>query len=259
MTYPIVPTSTPARDSSKALSVVLCGSFRRDSEGLRRAHHELIAAGIEIISPLDLDFVAERDGFVFAAHEVDDAPADIEDRHLRAMQAADFVWLHAPAGYIGRSAAMELGYAHALGVPVYAACTPVEPGMANKVRVVAGPRQAIDACTPQQAAADAPTRALRSLQDYYARAAALRGWSDESAQEGLLLLQEEVGELSRAVRRTRNGQVEVPGEDPALELADVALYVVHMANILNVDLALAVSEKERINAERFARLTRLAA
>ena len=40
-------------------------------------------------------------------------------------------------------------------------------------------------------------------------------------------------------------------EDPVAELADVALYVVHLANVLGIDLGAAVSAKEQANAKRF--------
>ena len=50
---------------------------------------------------------------------------------------------------------------------------------------------------------------------------------------------EEVGELARALRKrvklARHGKP-IPNQEE-LELADVFLYVVHMANILKIDLA----------------------
>ena len=233
------------------MKVAICGSFRRDQDGLRGAYDELLDSGAAVLSPVDPDFVLEEDGFAFAAHEIGERPADVEARHLLAMQAADFVWLHAPNGYVGPSAAMELGFAHAVGLPVYAEAAPGDPVLAEFVRVVERPASAVAARTPGQSAEDAPTRALWALQQYYRRAALERGWEQETAQETLLLLTEEVGELTRAVRKTRNGLVHGTQEDPALELADVALYVVHLANVLEVDLAEAVSVKERINAERF--------
>jgi NTP pyrophosphatase (non-canonical NTP hydrolase) len=64
---------------------------------------------------------------------------------------------------------------------------------------------------------------------------------------------EEVGELARALRKrenlTRHGSYS--DSDEAHELADVFLYVVHMANVLNLDLAGIVKQKEFINLEKF--------
>jgi NTP pyrophosphatase (non-canonical NTP hydrolase) len=70
---------------------------------------------------------------------------------------------------------------------------------------------------------------------------------------------EELGELARAMRKTHNGVMLAADENPALELADVTLYALHLANVLSVDLAAAVAEKEKINALRFESRTQRAA
>jgi NTP pyrophosphatase (non-canonical NTP hydrolase) len=235
----------------RGLKVAICGSFRRDPDGLRAAYREFSDAGVTILSPIDPDFVHEENGFVYAAHEIGHAAAHVEARHIQAMLDADLVWLHAPGGYVGTSAAMELGVAHALGLAVYAGSPPNDPVLSGLVRIVGHPADAVATRTPTASAQDAPTRSLTVLQEYYRRAARVRGWSDESPQETLLLLAEELGELTRALRKTENGEVRVAGEDPALELADLALYVVHLANVLSIDLGAAVAAKEAINAARF--------
>ena len=64
---------------------------------------------------------------------------------------------------------------------------------------------------------------------------------------------EEVGELARALRKreglTRYGADSTTNERH--ELADIFLYVVHMANILDVDLSKIVKEKELLNLQKF--------
>ena len=63
---------------------------------------------------------------------------------------------------------------------------------------------------------------------------------------------EEFGELARALRKreqlTRHGADLATNE--ALELADVFIYVVHMANIHNLDLSQAVQQKELVNIQK---------
>jgi NTP pyrophosphatase (non-canonical NTP hydrolase) len=100
----------------------------------------------------------------------------------------------------------------------------------------------------------APGAGLASLQSYYKRTAARRGWDGESPRDTMLLLTEELGELARAVRHV-SGLARTQGfEDRQIgeELADVQLYLTHLANSLNVDLASAVTEKEKENARRFS-------
>jgi hypothetical protein len=45
--------------------------------------------------------------------------SELERFHLRAITETDFVWLYAPDGYVGLSGAFEIGYATAVGRPVF--------------------------------------------------------------------------------------------------------------------------------------------
>ena len=221
-----------AVDGASSVSVALCGSFRRDPGGLKREYNELIDAGCTVLSPVDIEWVAERDGFVLAEHEVDEEPCRVEAAHLSAMRSADFVWLYTPNGYVGHSASMELGYAHALGLAIYARNYPDDVMLSGLVRKVDSAEEAIADARSVRAA---PTLGLDALQSYYARAAATRGWINESAGECLALLTEEVGELFRAVREGGAHSTAA-----ALEMADVQLYLVQLANIAEIDLGQAV-------------------
>lgn len=234
--------------------MAVCGSFRRDPTGLRAVLRTLFDCGCLVLSPRDPDFVLEERGFVMAAGELHRQPREIEDDHLRAMQAADFVWLHAPDGYIGRSASMELGFAHALGLPVFVSTPPDDPALETFVRVVRGPREALTEL--ETASLDAPTQSLSTLQEYYRRVALERGWDQEGPEDCLVLLSEELAELKRAIRQPTRDLEGVYAKDAAGgELADVQLYVVHMANALGLDLGEAVLIKERVNARRFPQVS----
>src|SRR3954453_63603 len=91
------PRGAPNPDSPvEQIRVAMCGSFRRAHDELTSDYDELRSLGCHVLSPADPDFVGEQDGFVFAEHERELEPAAVEAAHLRAMEAADFVWLHAP-------------------------------------------------------------------------------------------------------------------------------------------------------------------
>ncbi len=237
--------STP---DSSPLRVVICGSFRKGIPELRDAFEQLQSQFV-VLSPLGLDFVDPDDTFVRLPHELNQLASDIERRHLDAITEADFVWLHAPDGYIGASAMFELGHARALGIPVFASTPPAEEVHRSWVSVVASPSE----ITIEQDL-KAPGNGLRGLQHYYERTAYRRGWGHETVQDTLLLMTEEMGELARAIRKSlgiaRDG--EWYGEDVAEELADVQLYLVHLANSAGIDLAEAVTNKEAVNAARSA-------
>ena len=66
----------------------------------------------------------------------------------------------------------------------------------------------------------------------------MRGYSKEDAKDTLVLMLEEMGELARSIRK-RAGLIRYGSyldTDEGLELADVFLYVIHLANVLKIDL-----------------------
>jgi len=243
------PSVTGPVPDEPQLRVVLCGSYRRDRAGLAFVHTELIALGCELLSPSTIDFVGEIDGFAVSAGELNQTPQDIELEHLDLMRHADFVWLHVADGHVGSSATLEIGFAHGLGIPVFAAARPSENILATFVQVVVGPAEACRSVRRGQSAD--PGRPLRALQAYYASAAKRRGYEDESPQDTMLLLTEELGELARAIRKfvglKRAGDFT---GSVAEDVADVQLDLVLLANVLGTDLGEAVTSKERMNGQR---------
>jgi len=236
-----------ARSDLTGLSAVLSGSFRRDPVGLRRTFEDL-SKTYQVLSPSSVDFVDFAADFVRLPHEMAIASGEIEASHVAALTRADFVWLFVPEGYVGSSAALEVGIAHASGIPVFCDHLPADEVVASMVSLVDG----MDSVPPQLA--PSPGRALGALQNYYRRVAERRGWHSETPTESLLLLTEELGELARAVRKDLGlrRDTSYPDSTIAAELADVQLYLVHLANSLEVDLAEAVTSKEQVNAARFS-------
>jgi NTP pyrophosphatase (non-canonical NTP hydrolase) len=100
-----------------------------------------------------------------------------------------------------------------------------------------------------------PGPAVQAFQKYYRRAAVQRGYGSEGPRDTLLLMVEEVGELARAIRKKeglkRHGRA--IREDEGLELADVFIYVVHLANVLGVNLSQVVKQKELLNIQKLLR------
>ncbi len=250
-TEPINKTATiPLKQD---LRVVICGSYKRGGTELRQVYEYFMEAGCQVLSPRSIDFVEMRDGFAYCEGEQEEAPATIEQRHLRAMSEADIVWLHAPDSYVGNSGAMELGFAQALGLPVYSDEQPKDVALRGFVQSVSGPAAALaDASRPR---AKPPSSGLHALQQYYSRVAVERGYDSEDVRDCMLLLTEEVGELARAIRKSLGLKRHrgYKSEDIGTELADIQLYLVHLANIVSVDLGNAVSRKEKENAARFLR------
>jgi NTP pyrophosphatase (non-canonical NTP hydrolase) len=243
-----VPVAEPAQ-----CQVVLSGSYRKDFEALKAAYDELLDLGCQVLSPSNVTAVRETDGFVYMKGEESQLPDAIEARHLDAIQRANFVWLHAPEGYIGPTASLEIGFARAIGVPVFAKDPVKDPVIHSFVEVISSPAAALE--TMKSHGLPIPRPALAAFQHYYRRVALQRGYESESPKDCLLLMVEEVGELAREIRRRERLVRHGPstGSSASKELADIFLYVVHMANVLDVDLSSVVQEKELINLQRFLR------
>jgi NTP pyrophosphatase (non-canonical NTP hydrolase) len=235
----------------RATGVVLCGSFRRGFDELRADSAALVALGCEVLSPKSLEFVHEEDGFVLAEHERHLAPGAIENGHVAALRRADLVWLHAPGGYLGPSGAFELGAANTAGVPVFTRHELRDVALRDYVRRVAVPAAAV--ATVRETFVADPGAGIRGLQTYYHRVAADRGWTQETAAESMRLLAGEIEELALSLEQSEVSTWSAPDGDVAAELSDVQLYVVHMANVLGLDLASAVTSKEAFNSWRFER------
>ncbi len=180
---------SPVTESATALQAVLSGTFHRSREALRETF-DALSSSYTLLSPAATTWVDPEQEFVRLPTELGSTPESIEAKHLAAIGNADFVWLFCPDGYVGTSAAMEIGYAGALGVPVVTDTVPSEESFAGLVHVVK------DVSTAPEALAYDPGRPLDSLQRYYRRTAQRRGWADESAKDVMLLLTEELGELA---------------------------------------------------------------
>ena len=249
--HPVPVRLVSPHDVSGHYDVVPSGTFRKDPNGLRLVYEHLKELGFNVLSPSNVSIDTEEEGFVYMEGESRYSPEDIESRHLDAIQKAAFVWLHAPEGYVGISGSLEVGFARAVGIPVYCQDDIQDPIVRQFVQKLVSPDRLIDVVG--QVLTSPPRPPIRAFQNYYRRAALTRGYSKEDAKDTLVLMLEEMGELARAIRKgtglARHGSY--PDTEEGLELADVFLYVIHLANVLKVDLGALVQQKEIHNLRKF--------
>jgi hypothetical protein len=105
-------------------------------EAITAAVHELAALSIHVLSPADPRIVAQQGEFLFVASDRVRSVRLVQDRHLESISAANFLWLVCPDGYVGQSASMEVGYAAASGVPIFAAQPPTDLTLRQYVTIV---------------------------------------------------------------------------------------------------------------------------
>jgi len=96
---------------------------------------------------------------------------------------------------------------------------------------------------------------LKEIQKYIREIIRIRGFANESAEQKMLMLIEEVGEVAKAIRKdkARMGidKNKISNYDTIeSEIADVFIVLVSLCNILDIDLFTAVKDKERENIDR---------
>ena len=114
----------------------LAGSFHRHGAELSDALGELRDSGVLVLSPRDLTIAGADGPFLYTAGDRATSVKGIEDDHLAAICKAGFLWLVCPDGYVGTSAALEIGFAVGRGVPVLSRTRPSDITIREYVEVV---------------------------------------------------------------------------------------------------------------------------
>ncbi|HSX30445.1 MAG TPA: hypothetical protein VLE99_00825 [Candidatus Saccharimonadales bacterium] len=124
--------------------VVIAGTFHRDHAGLTQIFTELERLGCRILYPISIDFLDTTEAVVHTEHDQDISVYDLEFIGLRAIRDVDFIFLHAPNGYVGLSGAFEIGYATAYGKPIFATALPNDEMLASQTTIVGSPAEALN-------------------------------------------------------------------------------------------------------------------
>src|SRR5271166_5479182 len=118
------------------LAAAVSGSFHRHMDAISAAVHELATLSVRVLSPSNPRIVAAQGEFLFVASDPVRSVRLVQDRHLESIRAASFLWLVCPDGYVGQSASMEVGFAAAVGVPIFATHAPSDLTLRQYVTIV---------------------------------------------------------------------------------------------------------------------------
>ena len=96
---------------------------------------------------------------------------------------------------------------------------------------------------------------LRDIQKYVYKILELRGFNNQTPQDKVLLLAEEVGELAKAIRKSNTNIAIDPERINSYkcvesEVADVLIVLLSLCNVLEVDMYKSFVEKEAVNIRR---------
>lgn len=95
--------------------VTLSGSFRKHLNYIVEVRKTLLNHGAEVLSPRFTDPKNPGEEFVVFTGEEGLSPLELERHHLESIEKSDALIVCNPAGYVGASALIEIGYAQALG------------------------------------------------------------------------------------------------------------------------------------------------
>lgn len=94
---------------------------------------------------------------------------------------------------------------------------------------------------------------LKELQEYTRKMIKSRGFDNETPQDIMLLLTEELGELAKEVRKSTNIKLDVKAsrtQNLDKEIADIFNYIMALCVATDIDLFEAYKSKEEINFKR---------
>jgi len=241
------------KESRPGISASISGSFKRDLAEIQERIHQFQRKGVNVLSPKPSKAVSLEGEFV-RLQEDKGTPGEIESRHLEAISRSDFLYVVNPRGYIGRSVALEIGYALSRSIPVYSLEEPEDVAFSpfvksNKPVGTIKREVRID----RRKIYRRKYLTLREIQDYVRRMTRMRGFDSETIEHAMLLLVEEVGELAKATRNLlglKSSRQQDLRKNVKEELADCLIYLFDIANLAVVDLEDAFREKERRSSWR---------
>jgi hypothetical protein len=100
-------------------TVVISGSFRRHYDAIKTTIKSFEKLDIKVLSPKNSEIVNPGEEVAVLATDDTKNPETLERRHLDAIQKADALYVCNPEGYLGASSILELGWANALGKPIF--------------------------------------------------------------------------------------------------------------------------------------------
>jgi nucleoside 2-deoxyribosyltransferase len=137
--------------TSESMTVVISGSFRRHLAGVRESIRDFTLLGASVLSPADSAAASTDGSFVFLSSDTSHDVKELQDGHLAAISACDFLWIVSPDGTLGESTSFEIGFAVGLGKPVFTTSSLGDQMMRQYVVSVPRPSEALAALGPGRA------------------------------------------------------------------------------------------------------------
>ena len=123
------------------MKCTISGSFRKFYKEICEARIVFESDGIIVLSPAISKIVNPNEDFpLLETDPKESTKKEIEDKHLKAIEESDFLYIVCPGGYIGNSVRFEMGYAYGKGIPIYSSHLPEDTLLKEYVKDVLSPR-----------------------------------------------------------------------------------------------------------------------
>ena len=126
------------------IPITISGSFRKALNEIRSDILEFQKLGCVVLSPKMFVSHRNEDNFVILDSDGNRKPAAIHGHHLVSIKQSSFLWVRNPGGYTGISTVLEIGYANALGVPIFASEQASDKSLNRFLRITPNPKSAYD-------------------------------------------------------------------------------------------------------------------
>lgn len=106
--------------------VTVSGSFHRHIEAIQEAVGCFRTLGCTVLSPAEPIITEAIGRFLLVASDRSRSIPLVQQRHFDSIASSHFLWLQCTDGYVGTSAAAEVGYAAAMGIPIVSSVPPLD-------------------------------------------------------------------------------------------------------------------------------------
>lgn len=234
----------------------ISGSFRKFWDDIKKIISEFEKRDIRILSPKISKVSQSKDEFVYLNHDKSNPIEIIEKKHLLCISQSDFLFIVNPQGYVGISTSLEIGYALSKGIKVYALEEPTDSLLKTILISNLTIPEIIEDIKENKLSKTNLDEKISNLQMYFSKKVIERGFDNETEKDLLILLLEEIGELSHIIRtfsglkikkETLNKKKKLNLEG---ELADIFIYILILANKFGINLYDSLRKKEIENEKR---------
>jgi NTP pyrophosphatase (non-canonical NTP hydrolase) len=227
--------------------ITISGSFQKALDLIRLDIIEFQKLGCVILSPRTFLSHRNDDGFVILDSDGNKKPAAIHGHHLLSISQSKFLWVRNPNGYIGPSTGLEIGYATAMTIPIFASNEASDASLSRFLKIAKNPEIACDYFHKLRRN---PVNKSYNIQIAVSHMASQCGFDSEKDVEIIEFLCTEIEELKEALDKKT---VQDGPHNISDEIADCAIYIYHLANQNGINLDHAINKKILINLERWAR------